>query len=723
MGNDPNRSSRARKSLPLAGSHRGLPLLAGPALALLAIGSYLPAMLWGGFVWDDFQHIVNEPALRDAAGLARFWFAPAEVHEPFYRPLTYTTFWLEHQLWGLDPTGYHIVNVLLHTANGLLLWGILARLAVPGAWLIAAVFAVHPLHVESVAWAIERKDVLSGLIYLACLWVWLPFLEGARPERAPARYGLALLLFAAGLLAKNMVVTLPAALVVLHWWRHGQVALRDVLWLLPLFALALAFVALDLTVVGAATPASFDHGFVERVLIAARAVWFYVGKLSWPADLAVIYPRWEVGVGDVVGWVALAAGSALVALLWRLRGRIGRGPLAGGLFFAVTLAPTLGFVDHTYMLFAFVADRYQYLAGIGVIAVLVGGAVVLAKRLPAHWHPATVGAAATALLLLGALTWRQAGIYRDQLTFFDHVVALNPTAVGAHLNLAQALIDAGRLEEAAAAGRTAVAQDPDAYDPRINLAVALADLGRLDEAETHLRRAVAIAPSKSSPHANLGVLLSRQGELEASERHLRRALELAPRDRDVLRNLAKLLTITGEGEGALALYDRLVQRGAGDAATHTARGDLLIGLGRRGEALAAWQQALATAPPPNAALKLHLAMGPAEWAHSGDAEAAARHYQRALAIQPRHVPALSSLASLRIAQERYEDALALLGRALEQAGEATAEAAPLHAGRGYALYRLGQTNAAIGSLERALALDPTQRQAREHLALARQSQR
>ena len=722
MANDPNLSSGTRK-LPVAeGGRWGLPMFAGLALALLATASYLPAMLWGGFVWDDFQHIVNEPALRDAAGLARFWFAPAEVHEPFYRPLTYTTFWLEHQLWGLDPTGYHVVNVLLHAANGLLLWGILARLAVPGAWLIAAVFAVHPLHVESVAWAIERKDVLSGLFYLACVRAWLPFLEGARPEQSPGRYGSALLLFAAGLLAKNMVVTLPAALVVLHWWRHGRVGLREVLWLLPLFALALAFVALDLTVVGAATPATFDHGFVERVLIAARAVWFYVGKLAWPADLAVIYPRWEVGVGDMVGWLALAAAAAFVAFLWRLRERIGREPLAGTLFFAVTLAPTLGFVDHTYMLFAFVADRYQYLAGIGVIAVLVGGAAALAARMPGHWRPATAGAAAAMLLLLGALTWRQADIYRDQLTFFDHVATLNPGAVGAHLNLAQALIDEGRLEEAAAAGRTAVAQDPDAYDPRINLAVALAELGRLDEAETHLRRAVAIAPGKSSPHANLGVLLSRQGELEASERHLRRALELAPRNRDVLRNLAKLLTITEQLEDALALYDRLVEQGAGGIATHTARGDLLIRLGRRGDALAAWQQALAAAPPPNAAFKLHLAMGPAEWAHSGNASAA-RHYERALAIQPRHVPALTSLASLRIAQERYEDALALYGRALEQTGEATPEAAPLHAGRGYALYRLGQTDAAIASLEQALALDPTQREAHAHLALARQSQR
>ena len=700
-------------------------MLAGPALVLLAFVCYLPAMLWGGFVWDDHQHIVDEPALRDLAGLARFWFAPAEVHEPFYRPLTYTTFWLEHQLWGLDPTGYHVVNVLLHAANGLLLWGILARLAVPGAWLVAAVFAVHPLHVESVAWAIERKDVLSGLFYLACVRAWLPFLgdSATRPERAPLRYGLALLLLAAGLLAKNMVVTLPAALVVLHWWQRGRVSWRDAAWLLPLFALALAFAALDLAVVGAATPATFDHGLIERVLIAARAVWFYVGKLAWPADLAVVYPRWEVGVGDVAGWLALAAGVVAAVALWRLRGRIGRGPLAGALFFVVTLSPTLGFVDHTYMLFAFVADRYQYLAGIGVMAVLVGTAVVLATRAPGHWRAAAAGGAAVLLLLLGALTWRQAGIYRDQLTFFQHVVALNPSAVGAHLNLAQALIDEGRLEEAAVAGRTAVAQDPDAYDPRINLAIALAELGRFDEAEAHLRRALEIAPAQSAPHANLGVLLSRRGEQDAAEHHLRQALELAPRDRDVLRNLAKLLTTAEQLDEALAFYDRLVELGARDAATHTERGNLLIRLGRGGEALRAWQQALATAPPPPTAFALHLAMGPAEWAHSGDAAAAARHYERALAIQPRHVGALSSLASLRIAQERFEDAQALFGRAVEEVGEATPEAAPFHAGQGYASYRLGQAEDAIASLEQALALDPMQHEARAHLALARQSAR
>ena len=695
-------------------------VVAALVLALLVCVSYLPAMLWGGFVWDDTTFILGEPALRTWDGLAKFWFAPSEVHEPFYRPLTYTTFWLDYQLWGYAPQGYHVVNVLLHGGSVLLLWRILARLAVPGAWLIAAVFAVHPLHAESVAWAMERKDVLSGLFYMASVWAWLPFLAeregGGRPPGELRRYCVALAFFAAGLLAKNMVVTLPAALVILHWWQRGRVSGPDALRLAPFFALAFAFIALDMHLVTTATPTSFDYSFIERMLIAARAVWFYVVKLAWPLDLAVIYPRWDIHLGDAVAWLALAGAAGLAAALWLLRERIGRGALAGTLFYAVTLSPTLGFIDHTYMLFAFVADRYQYLAGIGVSAVLVGAAAALGARLSGYWRTTAVAGAVAMLLLLGTATWRQAGIYRDQLTFFEHVVAKNPEAVGAHLNLAQALIDEGRYDEAVMAGEIAVAQRPDSYDAHINLAIALTHLKRLDEAEEHLRQAVEIAPDESGPHANLGVLLSRRGQPDSSERHLRRALELAPDDRDVLGNLAKLLTMQERPQEALAFYDRLVALGVQDAATHTARGDLLVGLERYDEALAAWQRALPQASR-QAAFALHVSMGRAEWAKSGDADAAARHYERALAIETRHATTLGDLASLRIAQERYQHAEALFQRALEQ----TPDDATFHAGRGYALYRLGQTEAAIESLERAVALDPTLQQAQSHLALARQS--
>ena len=692
----------------------------------MALASYLPAMLWGGFVWDDVNHIPGEPALRDLAGLQRIWFAPTEVREPHYRPLTYTTFWLEHKLWGFAPQGFHVVNVLLHAANAVLLWRILFTLAVPGAWFAAAVFAVHPLHVESVAWTIERKDVLSGLFYLACALVWLRFLAAAETGAAQSvrankwRYGLALALLAAGMLAKNMVVTLPAALLVLHWWRSGRVALRDVARLAPFFVVALALVAVDLLLVTTKTPASFDYSFVERLLIAARALWFYVGKLAWPADLAVIYSHWDVHVGNPAAWAALALALALAAALWFLRERLGRGPLAGALFFVVTLSPTLGFIDHTYLLFSFVADRYQYLAGIGVLAVAIGAAAVGAQALPVAWRRAAAGGGVAVLVLLAALTWRQSAIYRDEVTFFQHIVQRNPDAVGAHLNLAKALIAENRLEEAEAAARVAVAQRPDSHDALVNLAVALGQLERFDEAERHLRRAVAIAPGQEAakPLENLAVLLSRRNALDEAEALLRQALESAPDDISILRNLAKLLQAKRRPEAALELYDRLVEEGAGDIATHSARGNLLFGLERHDEALTAWRRALAQAPEPGAAFSLHTSMGRAEWAKTGSADAAARHYERALAINPRDATALGNLASLRIAQQRHQDALALFQRALEQAPDA----AGLHAGRGYALYAVGQADAAIASLERALALDPGLDEARSHLALARQSQ-
>ena len=182
------------------------------ALGLLVVGSYFPAF-FAGFVWDD--EIITEAVVRDWSGLWHIWFSPAEIkREGHYWPLVYTTFWLEHKLWGYAPTGYHVVNVLLHLGNTLLLWRLAGRLTVPVAWLLAAVFAVHPLHVESVAWVIERKDLLSTLFYLAAFSTWVHFVEEPRPAFGWRRYLLALALFVLGLLCKSIVVTLPAALLI-----------------------------------------------------------------------------------------------------------------------------------------------------------------------------------------------------------------------------------------------------------------------------------------------------------------------------------------------------------------------------------------------------------------------------------------------------------------------------------------------------------------------------
>ena len=328
----------------------------GALLLVLLVGaSYYPALA-AGFIWDDVIFTDARP-VKEWSGLWKIWFAPKSLtQEGHYWPMVYTSFWLEHKLWGLEPAGYHAVNLLLQAVNTLLVWRLMLRLTVPGAWLIAAVFAVHPLHVESVAWVIERKDLLSGAFYLSAVLAWLSFMEESR--RRP--YFLALGLFVASLLSKTVTVTLPAVLLVLHWWKRGRVTAADVLELLPFFAVGFVIALGDTAYYTSREPLDLDYSFVERMQIAAHALWFYVGKLLWPTDLVVIYPFWEVGVGNWAAWAYVFAVVALGAGLWRMRNRTGRAPLAAALFFGVTLSPVLGFVDYGYMQFSFAADRFQY---------------------------------------------------------------------------------------------------------------------------------------------------------------------------------------------------------------------------------------------------------------------------------------------------------------------------------------------------------------------------
>ena len=261
-------------------------------------------------------------------------------------------------------------------------------------------FAVHPLHVESVAWIIERKDVLSALFYLAAVLAWLRLVEVERARH----YVLAVVLFTAGLLSKSVVVTLPLALLIVQWWRGGRVTRLDLLRVAPLVVIGAAVTAADLAFYRGREVLELGYTLAERVLIAGRALWFYAGKLVWPAELAVIYPLWEIEAGSLAGWAYVAAAAGLALLLWLGRERIGRGPLAEALYFALTLGPVLGFVDYGYMQFSFVADRFQYLAGSGVLAVLIGAAAHGVGRLRAGERDAAgVHEASVAVLRLDAL--------------------------------------------------------------------------------------------------------------------------------------------------------------------------------------------------------------------------------------------------------------------------------------------------------------------------------
>ena len=678
------------------------------ALGVLVALSYAPAVLWGGFVWDD-RVITEAPPIRNWDGLWRIWFSPSDLEfwEGHYWPLVYTTFWLEHKLWGFAPTGYHAVNVLLHVANALLLWRLLLRLAVPGAWVVAAVFAVHPLHVESVAWVLERKDVLSALFYLAAFWTWDRFVDEPYAKGRTRRYVLTLALFVLGMLSKSIVVTLPAALLIRQWWKRGRVAGADLIRLVPFFAVGLAIAAADTSFYRSKEAISFDYSLIERVLIAAHALWFYVGKLIWPTGLAVIYPHWGVSVADPLAWGYVAAVMAAGAALWFLRHRIGRGPLAGVLFFAITLAPVLGLVDFGYMQFSFVADRYQYLAGIGMIAVIVGSAAACflrlvapsrslvegfhSDRLPTAAKWGAVGTVSVLLIVLGALTWRQVGIYRDNVTFYTHILAHNPTARSAQYNLGNALIIAQRPEEALAAFRIATAQQPDSVDAHSNTGRALMDLGRLDEAADRLRH----------------------------------ALEMDPRHKVSLQNLALVRVRQQRPEEALDVYRRLLEIDPRHVGGHSGMGIALHYLGRTDEALQSVDRALVLDSTYAEAL-VNRELMPQVRSHAdaghalmeqGRLDEAERHLRYVMQIDPAYTTALQNLALLQLRRQRYDEALALYQRLVEM-NPAHAEA---HSGLGVALYSLGRVEEALESLDLALSLDPTLEEVRTNREAMRQS--
>ena len=635
-------------------------------------------MLWGGLIWDD--HIWSQSrAVLEWSGLSTIWSWPSRIErEVHYWPLTYTTFWLEHKIWGLAPAGYHVVNVLLHLLNSLLVWRLLLRLAVPGAWVVAAVFAVHPTHVESVAWIIERKDVLSGLFYLAAVLVWLRFLEQPRPWR----YGLALLLFVAGLLSKSIVVTLPAALLILQWWKEGRITVRDLRRLAPFFLVALLITAVDLSSVGS-RHAFLDYSLAERMLVASRALWFYAGKLVCPTDLAVIYPRWDLSLGDPWAWLYLAGAAALAATLWFMRHRIGRGPLAGALFFAVTLSPVLSFVNHGYMIYSLVADRFQYLAGIGVIAVLIGAAVHGASRLPVGLKLGTTGLLVVLLPLLGTMTWRQAGIYRNKVTFFSHIVSLNPKARSAHYNLNIALARAGRREEALAAARMAVEN----------------------------------RPGQAKDLSVLGAALIRTERFVEAEEVLRRALEIDPGHKYSRRQIALMLREQGHHEEALEAYRALLEIDSNYAPAYAYIGDILVQLHRYAEAVEPLSKALTLI---NAARSLTADLPPPGFVHEllgtalrelGRPQSGEAHFRRALQLNPRNMKELKQLARSHFRRKRYRQALELYRTLLEN----DPDVASTHANIGTTLYYLDRSEEAIQSLERALALDPSLDSARTNL--------
>ncbi|UCC32663.1 MAG: tetratricopeptide repeat protein [Phycisphaerales bacterium] len=553
------------------------------ALGIVAITvlAYAPA-LRGEFIWDDDYYVTNNQTLRSADGLKAIWLEPRAL--PQYYPLVYTSFWVEYHLWELRPFGYHLTNVLLHAGSALLFWCLLHRLSVPGAYVAAVVFALHPVHVESVAWITERKNVLSGFFYLGAALAYLRFAGGGGSDPTPAIkasrecrrmwYSVAYLLFLCALFGKTVTCSLPAAILLILWWRFGRIGMRDVAALVPFFltgaVMGLVTAWLEVHHVHAEGP-QWDLSFLEKCLLAGRAVCFYLGKLLLPTHLCFIYPRWHIDAH--VWWQYLFPMVLILAIVifWFARHRIGKGPVVGLLFFVGTLFPGLGFFNVYPMRFSYVADHFQYHASLGVITIVVVSLHKVLGLLPARdrmsrgrdslrGRPLFLSLAVWAVipLALGVTTWRQAHNYRDLQTLWRATLAENSAAWLAYSNLGMVMVDMGRTDAALTLLTQALKLEPENAQLRLAFGFALLRAGRLEESHAELRNVVAMVPASAYGHALLGAVQARRSNIADAIQHYREALRLRPDLLQAREELAFMLLAKGYAEEAVREYEALL---------------------------------------------------------------------------------------------------------------------------------------------------------------------
>lgn len=636
------------------------------ALLVLAVGLAYWPVTRAGFIWDDDDYIINNPTLLDASGLARIWASPGAT--PQYYPLVFTTFWCEHALWGLSPLGYHLVNVALHAGASLVLWRLLRRLSVPGAMLGALLFALHPVHVESVAWVTERKNVLSGLLYLLSAWAYLRFDPPAGDAKRRWRwYAASMALFVAALLSKTVTCSLPVAIGLVLWWKRPKLTLGALWPLAPMLAIGACFAGLTVWMekqhVGA-QGLDWQLSAAQRVLIAGRALWFYAAKLAWPAKLTFIYPRWSIDPAKWMQWLYPASAAALVATLWLTRRRVGKGPLVAVMFFGVSLVPALGFINVYPMRYSYVADHFQYLASIGLLAL---GAAAIGPILRRLLRASAVALAVLLLawpIALGVLTARQARIYRDLGTLWTDTLAKNPGSAMAHVSLGVYYYSQGQLERAMEQYRASLAIRDDMDETHASVAAVLDDWGRHGEALTHRQRAVELRCDKGVYHAFLAGTLTRLGRLDEALAAAQQAVQMSPQLPVGYENLAVVLMRQAKPDQAETALREGIARGAESPGVRLALAQTLVQQDRRADALRELEASLRLTP--NHAPTLHAAG--VLWLEAGQPGPAIEAFSReieAVGDQPEALRqlgnALATAGQWAQAAEAYERALPALG--------------------------------------------------------------
>jgi Flp pilus assembly protein TadD len=516
-------------------------------------------VLRGQFIWDDPLLVEKNPLVTHTLNLRSVWF-----RTDF--PLTVVAFWLQWLLWGKAAAGYHTVNILLHALNSVLVWRVLARLNVRGAWLAGAIFAVHPVCAASVAWISEFKNTLSLPFFLLSIWFYLrrdsPNVEHATRNTQHAWYALSLIAFLLALLAKTSTVMLPVVLLGCTWWLRGRITKQDWLRAAPFFALALAFGFMSIWF---QTHQTFTSGNVQtenfwgRLAGAGMAVWFYLGKALLPLNLNLIYPRWNINAAAPLSYLPILLLCGVFFFCWKFRRSWGRAVLFGFGYFVLNLFPVLGFFDMYFLAISRVSDHFQYLPLIGIVGLVASAIYLGVRKIKVNGAESLI--TTTLIIALTFLTIQRAKVMATDETLWRDTLAKNPAAWSAHNNLA----------------------------------CILAEQNKMDEAITHFEASLKLYPDNAQAHGNLGKALTQQHKLPEAERQLRTALELKPREPEFHRSLANALGAQGKINEALAQLRQAadLEQGVGG---RLELANMLHQMGKEREAVAEYRRALAIQP-------------------------------------------------------------------------------------------------------------------------------
>jgi protein O-mannosyl-transferase len=583
MARPPTAAIQARDTVPSAteaGRWRDF-LLHAAIIALACLWVYSPSY-HGDWLWDDDQLLTANPVVQSGSltGLSKLWFNPDGAD---FFPLSYTALWAQWPFFKNQPTGYHVTTIVLHLIGSMLLWALLDRMQIPGAWLSSLIFAIHPVAVESVAWVSETKNTLSLPLFLLSCLCWVVQDDEHEGPRRTRFYLLSIVFFLLAMLAKTSMVGLPVLLLLHAWWKRGTVTVQDLIRTSPFFLISLVLGLITIQYQhGRAIGAEkiLVGGVASRIATAGMAILFYLKQIVWPVNLLPIYPRWEVDPPKVWQFLAWPVIAAAAAWLWANRGTAdrpgwGRHALFGLGFFLLMVLPVLGFVTISYMRITWVADHFIYLPMIGVIALIGAATTRWYERSTPSAQPLILAGGAILLATCGLLAFRYANDWASEDALWTHTLKTNHDAwqahnrLGAkkfsrgdieggfyhftqstrlrpdlgetHNNLGSALSAKGRLDEAIKEFAVACQLTPHVPAMRVNLANALFQAGRFVEASDAFLFLLEKEPNNATLLNNYAVTLYRQGNKDEAILHFRKALEINPTLKDAREGLAVAL--------------------------------------------------------------------------------------------------------------------------------------------------------------------------------------